>query len=293
MNLNQMRIFYTVARDGCLTKAADSLCITQPAVSKALQRFQESLDVQLFYRQRNRLVATVAGEHLYELAEEIFELELKADALMLDFSRLGQSELRIDTSMSFGDYYLPKLIKQYCQDFPGIKINVKVMPTTEVVQRTLNMENDIAFLSYSVNESRLRQKAVINERLMIVTLPEDPLAKFKYITASDLTGVVLISHEKESAQQVFLDELERVQGLAFNRSHVLYSSNEAIKSALIEGCGVALMSERAVQREVKSGLLVAIPLGQKPLKRTFYTAQHKDSFVGLKVERFMNLLESI
>ena len=79
MNLNQLKIFYLAAKKGSLSAAAESLCITQPAVTKGIQRLQEHYEIKLFNRFGKKMALTDAGEVLYGIAESIFEMENQAE----------------------------------------------------------------------------------------------------------------------------------------------------------------------------------------------------------------------
>ena len=289
MNLNQLRIFYLAAREGSQTAAADILCISQPAVTKALQRLQEEQGVQLLLLDGNRLFATYAGERLYELAEEIFELERKSDILMDSFRNEEHNSLSIDASLSFGDYYIPLLMNRYKQEMPNVHVSINVMPTGELIKRSVKMKNDIAFYSYEVKDPNLVVQPVVSEKLMIITRPEHKFSKMKYISPEDLNGETLISHEEGSIQKKIIDKMIEEYDLDIKILSVDYTSNEAIKGSIELGEGIALMSEKVVARAVRGGMLHAVPIGKKPLTRKLYMAWHRDRIITAKIQNLIDI----
>jgi DNA-binding transcriptional LysR family regulator len=110
MNLNQLKIFYLAAKKGNLSLAAQELFITQPAVTKGIQRLPEFYEMKFVDHIGKKLVLTDAGEVLYEIAEKIFELESQAEESIRDFQHCKRGHSRILSSESFGDYYLPHII---------------------------------------------------------------------------------------------------------------------------------------------------------------------------------------
>lgn len=135
MNLNQLKIFYMAAKNRNLSLAARELFITQPAVTKGLQRLQEFYDMKFVDHIGKRLVLTDAGEVLYEIAEKIFELENQAEESIRDFQQRKRGHIRILSSESFGDYYLPRIIIPFSKSYPRVRITMNILPTEHVVRQ--------------------------------------------------------------------------------------------------------------------------------------------------------------
>ena len=293
MNLNQLRVFYYAAREGSQSLAAQKLYISQPAVNKALNRLQEEQSVQLFTRDGNRLYVTDAGSKLYEIAEELFELESKCDNLLENLRNEDDSHLRIDASLSFGDYYIPELISHYKKHNPEVHVSVSVHPTQDIVSKSLKMKNDIAFYSFKVEDPSLHLEPIVSEELVIICHPDHRFSKLKYILPEDLNGEVLISHEQGSIQREIMDKMIRLNNLDIERMGVEYTSNEAIKRAVLQGNGIALISERAVQDAVKAKDLYAVQMGRRPLKRQLYMGWHRDRVMTDKLDKLIELCHDL
>jgi DNA-binding transcriptional LysR family regulator len=289
MNLNQLRVFYVAAREGNQTRAAKALHVSQPAVTKALQRLQDDEGLQLFVREGTRLRVTEAGERLYAIAEEIFEREEAADALLSDLREQEQTALRIDSSLTFGDYYLPRLVHEYRKKMPDVHTSVSVTSTSDLIPRSLRLQNDIGFCSYEVPNPHLEFRPVVRERLLITTRPEHRFSKLKYLSPDDLNGETIISHEPGSVQKNIIDELISKHGLTINLRSADYTSNEAIKVAIHLHEGIALMSEKAVEREVRNGELYALPIGKRPITRKLFMVLNRDRVITPKIQTFIDV----
>ena len=138
MNLNQLRIFYMAAKHGSLSLAAQKLFISQPAVTKGIQRLQDYYEIKFINRFGKRMVLTDAGEVLYGIAEKIFEMENQAEESIFDFQQHKKGHIRIHASESFGAYYLPSILNPFSKSNPFIRISVNILPTEQVVENVAN-----------------------------------------------------------------------------------------------------------------------------------------------------------
>ena len=186
MNLNQLKIFYLAAKKRNLSLAAEELFITQPAVTKGIQRLQEYYDMKFIDHIGKKLVLTDAGEVLYEIAEKIFELESKAEESIRDFQERKRGRIRILSSESFGDYYLPCVIIPFSKAYPLVGITMKILPTEQVVEHTATPNNDLGFISYPVRHKKLLVKEVLEDQLVIITPPDHPLIHHARYNPRDL-----------------------------------------------------------------------------------------------------------
>ncbi len=289
MNLNQLKIFYYAAKKGSLIAAAEELFITQPAVTKAIQRLQEHYDLKFFNRFGKKLILTDAGEALYEIAEKIFELETQAEESVLDFQQSKRGHIRIDSSESFGAYYLPSVFIPFSKSNPQIRVSMNVLPTELVVENTITLNNDLGFISYSIDHEKLVVKEILEDKLVIIVPPDHHLSRKKLIEPRDLEGVAMIMHEKGSAPRKAIDEFIAKNGINVNVPLEL-SSNRSLKMTVEEGVGVALVSRNVASEEIERGRLKAIPLADPSMKRRFYMVHHKDKYFS---DALQNLIKTV
>ena len=247
------------AKKGNLSVAAQELFITQPAVTKGIQRLQEFYDIKFIDHIGKKLILTDAGEVLYEIAEKIFELESRAEESIRDFQQRKRGHIRILSSESFGDYYLPHILIPFSKAYPLVRISMNILPTEQVIEHTATLNNDLGFISYPVEHQKLLVKEVLEDQLVIITSPDHPLTRKQTLAPRDLEGELLIMHEKGSAPRKALEEYIRKNDLAV-KIHLEISSNNAIKRAVQDELGIALISRRVVIEEIRAGRLSAIPL---------------------------------
>jgi DNA-binding transcriptional LysR family regulator len=289
MNLNQLKIFYLAARKRNLSLAAEELFITQPAVTKGIQRLQEHYDMKFVNHIGKKLVLTDAGEVLYEIAEKIFELESKAEESIRDFQQRKRGRIRILSSESFGDYYLPRIIIPFSKAYPLVRITMNILPTEQVIENTSALNNDLGFISYPVEHKKLLVKEVLEDQLVIITPPDHPLSRYPMLEPRNLENQLLIMHETGSAPRQALENYIRKNDLSVS-IHLELSSNRAIKRAVEDGIGIALISRRVANEEIRNKRLRAIPLSDRSMTRNFYMVHHQDKYLSESLQNFIDMV---
>ena len=290
MNLNQLKIFYLAAKQGSLSAAAESLYITQPAVTKGIQRLQEHYELELFNRFGKKMALTDAGEVLYKIAESIFEMENQAEESLRDFQQRKRGYIRILASESFGSYYLPFIIDRFSLMNPNVRVSMDTLPTELIVERTAMLSNDIGFISYPVPHKKLVSREILEDSYQIIVPPGHPFAAKSSIDPADLAGQPLIVHEKESAPRRSIEDYIRRHNISLSIPLEL-SNNEAIKTAVEEGVGIAVITRRVVSKELRMGILKAIPLSDPVMKRKFYLIHHKDKYISRSLQSLIEMVD--
>ena len=289
MNLNQLKIFYYAARNSNLSVAAQELFITQPAVTKGIQRLQEHYEIKFVDFVGKKLVLTDAGAVLYQIAEKIFELENQAEESIRDFQQRKKGHIRILSSESFGDYYLPRIIIPFSKAYPRIRVSMSILPTELVVENTASLNCDLGFISYPIEHKKLVVQEVLEDKLVIITPRHHPLTVKKRLAPKDLEGQQFIMHEKGSAPRRAIEEFMRKSSISVKIPLEL-SSNRAIKRAVEEGIGIALISRKVANEEIRAKRMNAINLVHPAMKRKFFMVHHKDKYISESLRLLMDMV---
>ncbi|MBN2439151.1 MAG: LysR family transcriptional regulator [Deltaproteobacteria bacterium] len=290
MNLNQLRVFYLTAKHGSLSAAAEALFITQPAVTKGIQHLQEHYEIKLFNRFGKKMALTDAGEVLYGIAESIFEMENQAEESLRDFQQRKRGFIRILSSESFGAYYLPFILDRFSRVNPKVRVSMEILPTELIVEKTAALANDIGFISYPVPHKKLVAREVLEDSFQLIVPPGHPFAAKSFIESEDLAGHSLIVHEKGSAPRRSTEEYIRRHNISISIPLEL-SNNEAVKTAVEEGLGVAVITRRVVSKEIGMGSLKAIPLSDPAMTRKFYLIHHKDKYFSRSLQSLIDMVD--
>jgi DNA-binding transcriptional LysR family regulator len=279
MNLNQLKLFYLAIKRESLSRAARELNITQPAVTKGIQRIQEYYEVRLVQRMGKTLTLTEAGKTLYTISKKIFELERLAEDSLSEYKQQKLKHLCIHTSESFGAYFLPAIINRFNKANPDVHVTVDILPNLQVVENTIHLKNDLGFISSPIKNKKLVIRDVLEDELVIIVPPSHPFTGRAKLEPGDLEGETMIMHEEGSIFQDVIKTFMSDNGISLSMPITL-SNNEAIKMAVEGKAGIAIMSKRVVAKEIQSERLVAIPISSPPLVRKFHLIHHKDKFLS-------------
>jgi DNA-binding transcriptional LysR family regulator len=282
-------MFYFAAKYGSFSAAAEALFITQPAVTKQIQQLQTVQGVKLLNRFGKKMVLTDAGEALYSFADKIFQIESQAEENLRDFQQRKSGRLRIHASESFGAYYLPFIINLFREKYPKIHIALNIFTNQQILENTIRLENDLGFISASLEHKKLIVREVLEDRLILIVPPSHPFARKKVLDPWKLEGQSIIMHEKGSASRNIVDEFIRKNNLFVSVTLEL-SNNEAIKRAVEQGLGLSLISENVVKEEIERKKLKPIPLADPTLKRKFYLIYHKDKYLSQPFQMFVHMV---
>jgi DNA-binding transcriptional LysR family regulator len=260
MTLEQLRIFLAVAKHLHFTRAAEELYITQPAVSAAINSLEKEYGVKLFHRVGRHIEITEAGQLLEIEAQKILDQVLSTERGLRELNSMQRGELRLGSSLTLGNYWLPDRISRFKQQFPGITVNCSLANAEEIADGTVSGSCDIGLITGSVKPSLrsiLRQEVVGSDRLQIVVGKLHPWYKRVSILAEELITTTWIMREPGSAiQQVFEENLNRI-GIDPIQLDVdlILTSSEMVKSVVEQSKSAAAVSELMLKKELQLGTL--------------------------------------
>jgi len=158
-----------------------------------------------------------------------------------------------------------------------------------VAEQTATLNNDIGFISYPIEHKKLLIKEVLEDQLVIITPPGHSLIRHAKFDPRNLEDQQLIMHESDSAPRRALENYIRKYDLSVE-VHLELSSNRAIKRAVEDGIGVALISRKVANEEIRNKRLGAIPLPDPSMTRKFYMVHHKDKYLSESLQNFIDMV---
>src|SRR5215472_8322947 len=217
MNLHLLRIFTAVAEQRSFSRAASSLFISQPAVSKAVQQLEQQLDLTLIERgaggsRGTRGVRlTEAGQALFEHARGIFALERAAEEEVRARVGLQRGRLSVGASTTIAGYWLPAYAAAFTRQFSAIQLQIRVGNTQVVKQALIDCEIDLALVEGSVNDPRIVAAHWRDDELQIIAPPHATVARRRTMSAKELNAQVWLVREPGSGTREVTDQLMRAQ----------------------------------------------------------------------------------
>jgi DNA-binding transcriptional LysR family regulator len=265
INLNQLRIFYCAARERSLTKAAEVLFVTQPAVTMQIKALEQYLEVPLFRKRGKFLELTDEGTALFSYAERIFAIVEEMQHVLKGFADLSQGSLTIGTTRSFARHLMPGLLSRYQEKFPGIKISLEVGSSSEIAEGVMAFKYDLGVIARLPLSKKLKAIPYAMEEFCLVVSPDHRFAKRGVISCRELQNEPIIIREPGSGSRHTL--------LSFLSSHgvkpsvlVEAGSVEFIKEYVIQGRGISFLYKPEIQWEAKMGLLKPLEIVEGPLQ---------------------------
>jgi len=286
--LAPLHTFHLVALHQSITRAAQRLGISQPAVTQQIRRLEHHLGVALFDRAGHRIVLTDAGQTLDAFAQRIFHLVDGARDAMDNLAGLRSGQLRIGAGRTAGEYYIAGLLDRFKRRYPGVTVSLSVGNSEAILARVLDFSLHAGLVAGPAVDPHLMSLPVIRDSLLVILPPDHPLCGEPVIGIRDLYGLPVILREPGSATRRMIERAFQALGLEVSPGMEL-ESNEAIKSAVEDGVGVGIMARAAVADEMASGRLVGRPLSEG-LSLDFALVYHRDRTLSPIVAAFLELL---
>jgi DNA-binding transcriptional LysR family regulator len=271
------QVFMAVAENLNFTKAAESLFISQPAVTKHIHELESKSGIALFTRKGNRISLTQAGEIMYNRLRTIDNMY---NELNYELSTLkGESEgtLRLGASSTIAQYVVPTLLAAFRKRYPKITLHM-VSGNSQQMENMLAENNiDIALVENSSGAPNLRYTPFMQDNVVAVAGSGSLYARKKSLTVNDLEAAPLIVREQGSGTLQTLMQALLNAGLHPEQLNIVATlgATEAIKNFLTVYDGIAFISERAIGKELQFGLLTALTVKNFTITRSFRMAERQ------------------
>ncbi len=272
MNLNQLRVFHTVATVGTVTGAANALHVSQPAVSKQLKELELAVGAALFDRVPRGLSLTQVGELMLGHTSRIFAEEASLKGELAALLGVASGRLSVGASTTIGNYLVPTLFGLYRELHPAIELELVIANTQDIQRAVLDNRVDLGLVEGGVQAPALETRVFGEDEMVAIVAPGDPLLGRAPLTPRELAAAPLIAREPGSGTREVIEEAFMTLQVELTPRMVL-GSTEAIKQAVAARLGVAMVSRLAVQAELASGQLSELKLSCLPVRRRLYAVR--------------------
>ena len=264
----RLQVFHAVARHLSFTKAAEALCMTQPAVTFQVRQLEEQFNTRLFDRAHGRIALTPAGAVAYAHAERILALTAELESRLRDMGGQVAGPLLIGASTTIADFLLPQILGEFKAAHPGVAPSLFAGNSETVQERLRERALDIGFIEGDTYLPALAGERLCSDELQVVCAPGHPLAGRRSVAAGALIEHAYLSREQGSGTREVIDHYLERAGIEPGALHVAMeaSSPEALKGLVAAGMGIAIVPRVSVEKEVRLGLLARVPLSP-PLSR--------------------------
>jgi DNA-binding transcriptional LysR family regulator len=288
----RLQVFHAVAKQMSFTKAAETLFMTQPAVTFQIKQLEEHFNTRLFERGHGRIALTPAGEIVLEYAERILALSSELETRLREMTGRLSGPLLIGASTTIAEFLLPRVLGEFKSQHPEVQPKLVVANSEAIENRVAEHTLDIGLIEAPSHLPSLLTQMCCEDELQVIVSPAHPLAKAKTVTPKQLIAYPYVSRESGSGTREFTDLYFRKAGVNPTDLSVVMElgSPEALKGVVGTGLGFAILSKATVAKEQKLGELVAVPLNPK-LLRSLSLVYPKEKFRSRLVNTFVEFAQ--
>jgi DNA-binding transcriptional LysR family regulator len=293
MLLELFETFAQVARAGNVSRAAEQLHLTQPAVSARLQALERDIGVPLLVRTPRGVTLSEAGRTLLPFAERAIGAAAEARQAVAELRSGESGELRIAAAPAVSTYLLPRLLKAFEAEFPAVRIGVRTGHTEEVLDLVLHRDVHLG-IGRPVQHPDIALTPIFEDSLILVVAARHPFSRRGAVRLRELARERLILFDRASSYYELTSSLLRQAGVV--PESVLELDNvEAAKKMVLEGLGVSVLPRMALDVELRQRSLRPVRVTDAPVvRRPIVAIRRQDAGAPMgAVAGFLATLEAV
>jgi DNA-binding transcriptional LysR family regulator len=270
----RLKVFRAVAKHLNFRRAAEELCLTQPAVTLQIKALEQDLGVQLFDRSGAHITLTPAGDVLLKYAGKMEKLEAATQAALAPFSEGQRGDLRIGASLTIAQYILPHLLGGFQQQHPQIRPVVTTCNTEQVLEALVAHRVSVGFIEGPAMRRDVRTEVFLEDEIVLMVPPAHEWSERGFIDPEELLQERLLMRERGSGTRRVVEMALQKCGVKVKYLHLgmEFDSTEGITTAVEAGLGIGFASLWAISKELQVGSLRVVPLRGMQIKRPLSVA---------------------
>lgn len=287
-SLRQLEVFLATAHFQNISRAAESLSMSQSAASSALKELEQQCDVQLFDRVGKRLQLNEQGRLVRPRAEALLEQARELEQALMLHKDAGP--VKVGATLSIGNYLAVGIMANLLRDTPDAEVRLQVANTEAIAQQVLNYDIDIGMIEGEIQHPELDIIPWREDSLAVFCAPGHPLASKKVLTDEDLLNHQWILRETGSGTRQAFDRA--MHGILPDLSVVMeLEHTEAIKRAVESGLGLGCLSQITLHDAFNRGNLIQLDAPHRDFDRQLYFVLHKKKYRSAGIQRWLEYCE--
>lgn len=273
LTLRQLRVFNEVCDLKSFSRAAQEMALTQPAVSLQIRQLEEVVGQPLFEYVGKKLYLTEAAQALYSASRDIFGRLESFDMQLSDLqgSLQGQLKLAVESSAT---YFLPHLFAAFKRKHPEVSLALSVVNRAQALRRLVDNRDDLLIMCQVPQDMDLDFLPFLTNDIIAVAPPGHPLCQAQALPLQALEAWPLLVREQGSGTRLACEAFFKEKRVHFAQT-LEVGSAEAQREAVVAGLGLALLGRHGVIGELRNGALVALPVAELPLRRSWCLVRAK------------------
>lgn len=287
--LRQLEVFLATAKFGNISRAAQSLAMSQSAASSSLADLENQFDISLFDRIGKRIYINDLGLSLQAKAEALLEQSKDLENAFTDTGEAGH--LRLGATLTIGNYLAVKMIARFRESFPLAQIELTVANTTAIAQQVANFELDVGLIEGELNHAELDIQHWRDDELVVFAAPGHPYAQLSALSDAQLLNTPWIVRESGSGTRQAFD---RAMSGLLPQLHISLElqHTEAIKRAVEAGLGLGCLSKISLYDAFRRGSLVPVAVPHRDFRRNLSIILHKTRYQSAGLQEWLSLCHS-
>ncbi|WP_069384382.1 LysR family transcriptional regulator [Halomonas caseinilytica] len=288
LTFRQLQVFRAVYERQSYSRAAETLGLTQPAVSAQIRQLEQALGQPLFKYAGRTLHMLPAADALANSAQSIFEQVSRLQMSLSDLAGTIHGELNL-AAVSTAQYVAPHLLARFRAHYPNVQIRLQVCNRAQALARLTEQRDDLVIMARVPEDDDLVFMPILDNEMIPVVWPGHPLLKTRHPSLEDLARHYVLMRESGSGVRGALEEHAAAEDV--DLPHIIeMGTNEAVKQGVMAQLGVAVLPRLAVRLELEAGLLEHLPLPGFPLRHSWCTVYHRERFPTPVTELFLRFV---
>ncbi|MBE5737126.1 MAG: LysR family transcriptional regulator [Clostridiales bacterium] len=291
VNLELYRVFYTVAKCGSLTKAAEELYISQPAVSQAIKQLETQLGGKLFNRtHRGMELSETGGKQIFATVEKALKLFEDAESKYIELKDTATGVVRICASDTVATHFLLPYIKEYHEKYPNVNLILQNGTSSETIELLKNNKGDIGFVNLPIDDTDINlSNTVMQLHDTFVCSSKFKELTEKVVDLKRLQDYPLLMLELSTATRQAIVSFAHSQGVHLH-PEIELASLELMVELAKNGIGIACIPREFVKGALEDGSLLEIKTNPTLPTRAIGLALPKDTTLTFAVKEFIKLM---
>ena len=277
-DLRQLEIFQKVVELKSFSKAADAVFLTQASVSERIATLENLVGAKLLDRLGREMVPTKAGELLYKHAVLLLDMKRTACLEMEEFLGIKRGELHMGGSTIPGENILPKIMGRFREKLPLVSVSLTIADSSEIENRVLEGDLELGVIGSKGSQKTIIYQELWKDELVVAVPARHRWVKKTRVTLEELSKELFILREAGSGTLTIMEDyLRRSGSINLDDFHVVarLGTSTAIKEGIKAGLGISILSNRALDTELQTGILKALRVPGLSMTRHFYLIRNK------------------
>jgi len=290
MKIRQLRIFKTVCEEGSITKAAEKLFMTQPAVSQTINDLEKDLNIQLFDRSARKIILNETGKLFLIKSEQLLKQydELIENARFLE----ENATLKIGSSITIANFILPQSLLKFEIDCSQTPVRVSIDNARNIENMVINNVIDIGLIEGVIYNEELINIPISSYKLSVICAPNHTFANCDSVDVETLVKERLLLREVGSAIRDVFDSALLLHDIKISPIWTSVNS-QALIQAVKKGLGISILPRILVEKEIKNNEIVEVKVNDFELINVNHVVYDKSKYKTKSFEKFIEIISDV